>query len=391
MKYIILGSSINDNFGVESLVSGTYHIIKSIHKDAEIVYMQSTSISEMVRIGLEKKSIKWTVSEGGLRVLLDAVLCRLGVKRDLQSSFLRELITADAIIDVYGIYFCNRFYKPKMGLLKSYLSIYRQFQICILGKIVKKKIIKTPASYGPITQIQDKRAAKIAVNKIFDFLFAREPESQIEIKNITKKQIPVLPDVANMIPYSKNDRFENVFGLAVSSQIVKEWKGKEDYKKCVLEMIQYARKALNMKVVLFPNEIHSTNTYNDYHLANEIVSDFSDDSDVTVFDSKNNTHMEQRNAIASCDLFFSSRYHGCVAALSAGVPTLTVGWHEKYVALMNKYQQIEFLIPEEGTDATILVKKLKNMRDNKMAISTELLKRNEIIRSELYGAFTKIL
>ena len=40
----------------------------------------------------------------------------------------------------------------------------------------------------------------------------------------------------------------------------------------------------------------------------------------------------------------ASRYHSCVAALSAGVPTLIIGWHHKYDELMKWYDQSQWIL-----------------------------------------------
>lgn len=45
-----------------------------------------------------------------------------------------------------------------------------------------------------------------------------------------------------------------------------------------------------------------------------------------------------------CEVMVASRYHSCVAALSAGVPTLVIGWHYKYDELLNLYGQDKWII-----------------------------------------------
>lgn len=387
MNYLIWGMSADENFGVVSLVSGTCYLIRNIDKNAVISYSQLKKPLDKTLMDLNDLNIKVINSESGIRLLLDALLYRLNLKKNITSEYLREIANSDVIIDSYGIYFCNRFNKEYKGYFNSLKSIYQQFQICILGKILGKKIVKTSASYGPIVQKQDILSAKIAVRYIFNKMFAREKTGKKELEKYSKKPVFVAPDVANIIPFTKNGDTANTVGIAVSSQIIHSWKTDESYIEDMVKLIEHIRAKYKMTVVLYPNEIHSKNPYNDYHLSKDIAAFFIEDSFVTVFDSKNKTYIEQRNSIASCGLFISSRYHGCVASLSAGVPTMVVGWHSKYNELMELYNQSDFMIEQEIANSNVLKDKFDELFKNKESIEKELQEKGKIIKGELCNVY----
>ena len=50
-----------------------------------------------------------------------------------------------------------------------------------------------------------------------------------------------------------------------------------------------------------------------------------------------------------------SRYHSCVAALSAGVPTLIIGWHHKYDELLKWYGQSQWILSSENCTSHELI------------------------------------
>ena len=147
-----------------------------------------------------------------------------------------------------------------------------QFPISFIAKMFGVKSVKCTASYGPIESKMDMISARFSSKHIFNVMVARETESKMQLEKVTKKNITVSPDLANLMPYTYNSTIKNLktIGISVSHQIIRQWKSDEKYIDCMVNLIEHINSSTDRKVVLIPNEI--IGTYHDIHVAEEIKS-----------------------------------------------------------------------------------------------------------------------
>jgi polysaccharide pyruvyl transferase WcaK-like protein len=85
----------------------------------------------------------------------------------------------------------------------------------------------------------------------------------------------------------------------------------------------------------------------DTDVARDIHARLADGQGVWVAETLGRPALETKALVVRCTALISPRYHACVAALTAGVPLLTLGWHEKYQALTSLYGQDRWMVPAE--------------------------------------------
>ena len=104
--------------------------------------------------------------------------------------------------------------------------------------------------------------------------------------------------------------------------------------------------------------------------------------------------MTVKQVIASSHAVLSSRFHGCVSALSSGIPCLGTSWSHKYEALYEDYQVPHLLLSPELTDtelADIIKQSLAPTLCKKVAErADELLAETDTLWQKVYGILDPI-
>lgn len=358
IKILLYGIFVDDNFGGPSLLHGVEELIKEFNNEYELIYYQSP-FPDSISVSDFNLKIYMNPYVKTLNLLLDAIKYKLGlkVKEEEKSTLLHHIKTSDIVVNLFGICFCGNFNRGKYSFIKSIKSVVGKYSLNLIAKMFHVKSVKCTASYGPMKDRRNIVEARFASKYIFDVMLAREKESANQMISgaCINKNIPVSPDIANLMRYSTNDGDGRFVGISVSYQIIRQWKSNESYLECVAELIKHIIWKTNLSVILIPNEYTPENEYNDIHVALEIHRLLNCTDRVIVPDVKNMNSTQIKNLIAACDILVASRYHSCVAALSSGVPTLVVGWHYKYSELLHLYGQDKWILSSEDCSKDKLV------------------------------------
>lgn len=390
IKILLYGIVTEDNFGGPSLLHGVREIIRGLHEEYEIVCYQKTPIVGSAVSDIGFPILKFPYSRMA-SFIIDGVKQRFGMGiRDMAAlEFWNHLKTSDIVANLYGICFCSNFGRGKYSYLRALKGTVGKFMISVVAKHYGIKTVKCTASYGPVETKNDYVSARFAARRIFDVMYARESESERQMREVAgiEMSIPVSPDLANMMPCEVHaDRGKGRIGISVSHQIIRQWKSEESYIDCITSLIEHIVTETYMEVLIIPNETTTACSYNDNHVAEEIFKQVGVHDKVSVLETSEMNSSQLKKQISQCEILVASRYHSCVAGLSSGIPTLVVGWHHKYVELLDHYSQGEWILSSGDCKADVLIEKFDALWKRRDAESEIIMKHIGDVRAKVMEA-----
>ena len=376
INVLLIGGPIDNNLGGPSIVSSLKQLIPEVLPDAEISVLSFWRSS-------------YQVSENFTELPFSPVtFLKLCLTKKLMP--LRKLFSlykqSDVIIDYWGLMFTDA---KKRTLMMRLLEGFPMF----LGKIFGKVVIKYTADFGPFYTSVNKKVAKFYLNHV-DFVIARSKTSSDSLKKLNiKTPIIICPDTAlilkadNALPEEVAPlNLDNLICLSVS-HVAERKAGHDNYIKQMAQLCDYLVNSVQTDILIVPNEIAPEKPeLDDVRVAHEIAEAVQSKSQVAVFD-KTFTAPQLKGIIAKSKIVIASRYHTVVAALSSGVPTVSLSWHEKYRDLMSLFGQQEHVCDLETCDFDTLTSAIMNVWENRSGIRNEINEHiPEVKKSVRYGA-----
>ena len=124
----------------------------------------------------------------------------------------------------------------------------------------------------------------------------------------------------------------------------------------------------------------------DTDVARDILAQLSGTDGVVLFETLGRAALDTKAAIARCAVIVSPRYHSCVAALSAGVPLLTLGWHDKYAELTTLYGQERWMRRAEDCSVEELVRAVDSLFAGRVTVAAEISARAAAVRDAVVAS-----
>ncbi len=210
-----------------------------------------------------------------------------------------------------------------------------------------KGYILLPQAFGPFHKAQDQQLLAEALPKAW-LVCARDSASFAHLKScapdvsqlyqfadFTNLVVPVVPAApAAQAGVNEKNRCLIIPNNAMQSLKNNNQQWRERYMDVLQLAIQTARQQ-GMSAVLLNHEGAA-----DAALCQQLSAAFNPPLQVV----NEADPRKVKGWIASSRMVVCSRFHGCVSALSSGVPCIGTSWSHKYEALFAEYQQAEFLI-----------------------------------------------
>jgi colanic acid/amylovoran biosynthesis protein len=374
-KVLLIGASLTKNVGGPCLAASTCKILRAHIPDAEFTLLSYTGERDLDQgreygltvVGVDSPWIPF------LRCLAWAMLSKLklNIPALLDNQLLREYSRADIFVDIWGISFSD--------LSGGWLGNIMSGMPLLIGKLLKKPVVKFTQDMGPFNRKGAKYTAKFFLSKV-DLIMARGETSKGYLQDLgVSKQIYVRPDSAFVLDPCPEERIDNILlqekldrrplvGVTVTTQIDRRLSGEDRgadnrYTITLAQIVDYLIDRLNALIVFIPNETEGG--YDDVYVARKVYKNIRNKGSVRLVTNEYRAE-ELKGLIGKCDLLIGSRYHSIVAALSMCVPCLVIGWGHKYDELMGIVGQTEFVCDFQAVsfdEARAKVDRLWRMRE----------------------------
>jgi colanic acid/amylovoran biosynthesis protein len=270
-------------------------------------------------------------------------------------NWIRRLRQADLVVDLTAISYVG----PPIGRPHRLPRVLceARFRWCVYARLFGKKFLAWTQSYGPFST-WDLRWAGAFDLKRQKYVFCRGEETVREVRGLLKDAKAIsFPDVAVILDYDAergSAYIKEMFpGIAcerlvtVSPSAVLYSSTRPDPNKHLLFMREMVKYLLDRghSVLLVPHTYRVRTkdpSHCDFTLAKAISEGMKAPAGTLAVVQEDLSPQELKGIIACARAHVGGRYHSVVAALSSGVPCISLSWHHKYKDIMAMYGVDEY-------------------------------------------------
>lgn len=341
-KILLAGATLSGNLGGHALYMSFVKEYEKLYGKAEVTVLSKyfkDDRKEALRQGwkIVNYSTLYQLVYGVFFYCAGGTLKKLHMPyRWLALGRLEAYKEADILVDLSGISFTDD--RSISGLIINTLWF-------LPAIVLDKPIIKVSQSMGPFETRIVRAVSKYMLNKM-DIIIARGEISYHYVKSLLpKKRIYNLPDIAfclrprklNIAAYGSKYRISLESGyIAIGpSTVVEELMGEEKYVGLFKALLERAYELSQLPIVLVPHSrrhskhIGVDSVRDDLTICKKIASCLSNKVPVLIMKT-NEKSDEIKGIIGKAEIAVGSRYHFLIAAISSGVPSLSVAWSHKY-------------------------------------------------------------
>jgi len=378
LKIAILGASLaTENMGVSALAISLIKLFREVNPNVEISLIMGSRSSTPKRLYVSgqtievkiinhrfsltskiNKNLVWILCLALLQAMSPFLSWRkkviqsnLWLQTVWSSDFVGDIRGGDSFSDIYGL---KRFIKGVIPI--------------IILLLLKKDYVLLPQTYGPYHYVVTKFIAKLILRKA-KTIYARDKSSIEMIKKIInnpqlQNKIYFCPDVAfnldsilpmkiHITPPLKRETMITLIGINVNGLVYHGGYTSNNmfhlnfnYKIFLQKLIDALLKIQDCEILLIPHAFAKPGNVNsDPEVCQKIYENNiqAHAGKIHLVTGKYNQN-EIKGIIKLCDFFIGTRMHACIAAMSQGIPTISVAYSGKFKGVFESIGLGEWVI-----------------------------------------------
>lgn len=330
------------NKGAELMLHAIMQSIESEFSDVSFVLevYESSPYEERAKLATLQK---FSLRSGRLDLNFVSYLLPKPLKRFARRFGVVFECDVDVVLDASGFSYGDQWPDMTVERMVSELKRYKKHG---------KKYIFMPQAFGPFTRKTTVSALQNHLAKS-SLVLAREDSSYQYIRDIAPDldNLEQFPDFTNLVKGITSEDYQGIAGSVIivpnNNMISARNNNTGWFSSYEDTMVALGEEALAKAV---PVVILNHEGPADKLICESLSARLGG---VRIVSEQN--PLMVKGILGSAKAVISSRFHGCVSALSQGVPCLGTSWSHKYERLYDEYGVREWLIPEKDTDSKSLI------------------------------------
>jgi polysaccharide pyruvyl transferase WcaK-like protein len=313
-------------------------------------------------------------------------------ERQRRHTWLEALNHADLLLEMSAISYVGPPARTYRYSLEDFIYFW-------LSRRSGKPFLRWTMSYGPFSSWLVSTLARIDLSSQPIILCRGEGTKDAVNRLLPQKQALSFPDVATVLSYSREwgqGFLAKKFGLGQEDALVTVSPSAVIYsadlaqgrKTHVTDLAQFCDYLLESgyRVLFVPHAlrvVHRDPRSDDLGVALEVQSSMKHGSRAALLEDDLSA-IELKSIISNAFIHVGARYHSVVAALSSGVPCISLAWHHKYTDIMKMYNLDKYVfVSQPGKGISPLIEMFSGLAADRENISNRLSRTQPEIESQV--------
>ena len=293
--------------------------------------------------------------------------------------WLQALRSADLVVEMSAITYVGPPIRPQTSVILG-----GRFYYFLFSRIFRKPFLAWTQSFGPFSTRIVRLLARFDLGSQ-PIIFCRGDDARVAVKELLPESKALsFPDVAVLLPYDEGwgrqyckelgvdvDR-TRIVTISPSAVLYGKAKSRGRASQHLEELRNVVNKCreLGLEVVVVPHTFRPGRhepTICDFAVGDLLIESL-DSTDGVFLVREDLSPMELKSIISQAHMHVGARYHSVVAAISSGVPAISLSWHPKYRDIMRMYGIDEFvhdsLTSQDTSNLIELIGRLHVNRDD---------------------------